>query len=230
MKKSLLGALATVALGAAFIAGVGIYVAGAKTDTSYIAAKPAGTLETPQGTLNHYTLDLSAYPDSMWNSKAVHQDWVSYGPSTNFKLPAHSAVTITIKQYDSGEPITNDFFAKVRGTIDGTMLLNGTRVSEVDPNSVGHTFSVRALASGTKQNLFLNIPLPAVPDDKMSANEGEYINPQVVTFTFITPDAGEYIWNCEFPCGDGTMARFGAAMSSQGYMSGHMTIEDSRGA
>ena len=226
MNRRLVGAFATVALGAALIAGFGIYLANAKTDKSFISATPAGTLETPQGTLNHYTMNLDVYPDSLWKKNHIgHPDWVSYGPSTNFHLPAHSAVTITIKQYDSGEPITNDFFAKVRGTIDGTMLLNGQKVSEVDPNAVGHTFSVRGLTTGTNKNFFLNIPLPAVPDDAMSPNEGEYINPQVVTFTFITPDSGEYIWNCEFPCGDGSLARFGAAMSSQGYMSGHMTIE-----
>ena len=71
------------------------------------------------------------------------------------------------------------------------------------------------------------MPLPAVSDDQMSTKEGEYINPQVVTFTFITPDSGEYVWNCEFPCGDGTTARFGAAMSTLGYMSGHIVIDGS---
>ena len=144
MNRRLVGAFATVALGAALIAGFGIYLANAKTDKSFISATPAGTLETPQGTLNHYTMNLDVYPDSLWKKNHIgHPDWVSYGPSTNFHLPAHSAVTITIKQYDSGEPITNDFFAKVRGTIDGTMLLNGQKVSEVDPNAVGHTFSVQ---------------------------------------------------------------------------------------
>lgn len=225
MNKRLLGALGTLVLGAGLIAGVALYVANAKTDPNFISPKAAGTMETPQGTLNHYTLELNAYPDSIWNPKAVHQDWVSYGPVTNFKLPANSVVTITINQYDSGEPITNDFFAKVRGTIDGSMLLNGKKVTEVDPMTVGHTFTVRTLATGTKDNFFLNVPLPAVPDDKMSENEGEYINPQTVTFSFITPKEGEYIWNCEFPCGDGSLARFGAAMSSQGYMSGHMIVE-----
>lgn len=226
MKNKFLGALATIALGAGLIAGIGIYVSGAKTNPEFMKPTRAGTIETKEGTLNHYTLDINAYPDSFWNEKAVHPDWVSYGPLTNFKLPPHSAITVTIKQYDSGEPITNDFFAKVRGTIDGTMLLNGQKVSQVDPTSVGHTFTVRTLATGTKNNFFLNVPLPAVPDDMMSENEGEYINPQVVTFTFITPDSGEYIWNCEFPCGDGTLARFGAAMSTQGYMSGHIVIDE----
>ena len=227
MKSKFLGALATMALGAGLIAGVGVYVAGAKTDPNFISATKVGTLETPEGQLDHYTLNLSTYPDSLWNKKAVHSDWVSYGPVTNFKLPPHSAVTVTINQYDSGEKITNDFFAKVRGTIDGSMLVNGEKVTSIDPAAVGHTFTMRALANSTSKNFFLNIPLPAVPDDQMSENEGEYINPQVVTFTFITPDSGEYIWNCEFPCGDGTMARFGAAMSSQGYMSGHMVIDES---
>ena len=227
MKSKFLGALATVALGAGLIAGVGVYVAGAKTDPKFISATKVGTLETPEGKLAHFALNLNVYPDSKWKKGAVHSDWVSYGPATNFKLPPHSAVTVTINQYDSGEKITNDFFAKVRGTIDGSMLVNGEKVSSIDPTAVGHTFTVRTLANGTKKNFFLNIPLPAVPDDRMSQKEGEYINPQVVTFTFITPDSGEYIWNCEFPCGDGTMARFGAAMSSQGYMSGHMVIDES---
>ena len=227
MNKKVLGALVTVALGAIFIGGIGIYVAGAKTDPNFLTPTKAGTVETPQGNLDHYTLDLSVYPDSIWNDKAVHSDWVSYGPATNFKLPPHVAVTVTIKQYDSGEKITNDFFAKVRGTLDGTMLVNGEKVTEINPEAVGHTFTVRTLANGTNNNFFLNVPLPAVPDDQMSENEGEYINAQVVTFTFITPDSGEFIWNCEFPCGDGSMARFGAAMSSQGYMSGHIVIDES---
>lgn len=225
MNRRFLGAFFTVILGAGLIGGLGVFVAGAKTDSSFITPTAAGTMETSSGTLNHYTLELNAYPDSFWNPKASHQDWVSYGPATNFRLPANSVITVTINQYDSGEPITNDFFADVRGTIDGTMLLNGNRVSSVDPLTVGHTFTVRALTTGTKENFFLNVPLPAVPDDMMSETEGEYINPQVVTFTFITPAEGEYIWNCEFPCGDGSLARFGAAMSSQGYMSGHIIVE-----
>ena len=42
---------------------------------------------------------------------------------------------------------------------------------------------------------------------------------------FITGGPGEYIWNCEYPCGDGTIAKFGAAMSTMGYMSGHFTVK-----
>ena len=226
MTNKVTGALATVLLGAGLIAGIGAVVQLAKPDATFMVPTEAGTLETERGVVKHYTMELSAYPDSLWNKDASQPGWVSYGPKTNFKLPANSAITVTINQYDSGEPLNNDFFAHVRGTIDGSMLLNGKRVTDVDPNTVGHTFTVRALANGTKDNFFLNIPLPAVPDDKMSENEGEYINPQVVTFTFLTPASGEYVWNCEFPCGDGSLARFGAAMSTQGYMSGHIMVEE----
>lgn len=227
MNKRVIGALGTVLIGATLIAGIGIYVAGAKTDPNFLEPTKLGILQTPQGNFDHYSLDLSVYPDSIWNKRAVHSDWVSYGPATNFKLPPHVAVTVTIKQYDSGEKITNDFFAKVRGTLDGSMEVNGEKVTEINPEAVGHTFTARGLANGSNKNFFLNVPLPAVSDDQMSTKEGEYINPQVVTFTFITPDSGEYVWNCEFPCGDGTTARFGAAMSTLGYMSGHIVIDGS---
>jgi uncharacterized protein YaiE (UPF0345 family) len=226
MNKRILGAFITIVLGAGLIAGIGLYVASAKNDSSFIEPTAAGTLATPQGTLKHYTMDLSVYPDSLWKKKSAHPDWVSYGPSTNFHVPSHSAITITIKQYDSGEQITNDFFAKIHGTLDGTAIIDGQKVTQIDPKTVGHTFTIRGLANKSSSNFFVSVPLPAGPDDKMSENEGEYINPRVVTFTIITGDAGEYAWNCEFPCGDGTLARFGAAMSTQGFMSGHFIVED----
>lgn len=226
MNRRLLGALGTVLLGAAVITGIGTYVSSAKNDSRVMVATPAGTMDTPQGTLPHYTLDMSAYPDSMAGSHGKgggpHPDWVTYGPVTNFQAPAHSAITITIKQYDGGETITNDFFAAVRGTMDGTMTVNGEKLTSIPPNQIGHTWTLRGLAN-RKDQIFVNVPLKAVPDEEMP-EEGYAANPQTTTFTFITGDAGEYIWNCEFPCGDGTTARFGAAMSTMGYMSGHFTV------
>jgi hypothetical protein len=46
----------------------------------------------------------------------------------------------------------------------------------------------------------------------------------VVRFSFMTGGPGKYVWNCEFPCGDGTYAKFGAPMSTRGYMSGTLTV------
>lgn len=226
MNRRLLGALGTVILGAAVIAGIGTYVASAKNDSRVLVATPAGTIDTPQGNMPHYTLDMSSYPDSMAGSHGAsggpHPDWVTYGPVTNFQVPAHSVITVTIKQYDGGERITNDFFATVHGTVDGTAVINGQAVTNVDPLAVGHTFTLHGI-SDTHSQLFVSVPLPSVPDSRMPSS-GYTSTPNTITFSFITGDAGNYVWNCEFPCGDGTTARFGGAMSTQGYMSGNFTV------
>ncbi|MEI6811743.1 MAG: hypothetical protein WCK72_03050 [Actinomycetes bacterium] len=225
MNKRFFAALGTVILGAAVIAGIGTYVAAAKNDSRVLAATAAGTMDTPQGNLPHYTLDLSVYPDAMFGGHGNgggHPDWVSYGPVTNFEVPAHSAITITVTNYDGGETLNNDFFGKIRGTIDGSATLNGTRITSVAPDHVGHTFTVHGVAS-KQTELFFSVPMKAVPDEAMP-EEGYTKTPNVTVFTVITGDAGEYIWNCEYPCGDGTIAKFGNAMSAMGYMSGHFNV------
>ena len=226
MNRRLIGALATVVLGAGLIAGIGTYVASAKNDSRVLAATAAGTMETPQGTLPHYTLDIQAYPDSMFGGHGktggAHPEWVSYGAVTNFEVPANSAITITVTNYDGGETLNNDFFGKIRGTIDGSAILNGKRITSVAPDHVGHTFTVHGMANG-KDQLFFSVPMQAVPEEAMP-EEGYTKTPNVTTFTVITGGPGEYVWNCEYPCGDGTIAKFGSAMSSMGYMSGHFNV------
>jgi len=223
MNKRLLAAFGTVILGAGLIAGIGTYVAAAKNDSRVMQATPAGTMDTPQGNLPHYTLDIASYPDSMFaEGHSAHPNWVAYGPITNFEVPAHSAITITVKNYDSGESLNNDFFGRVRGTIDGTAMLNGVKITNVAPNHVGHTFTLHGMSDGQDQ-LFVSVPMQAV-DDANIPDSGYTTKPNVTTFTFITGDAGEYVWNCEYPCGDGTIAKFGSAMSTMGFMSGHFNV------
>jgi hypothetical protein len=152
-----------------------------------------------------------------------HPDWVSYGPKSNFQVPAHSLVTITIDQYDGGESLNNSFFAKPRGTIGGTETVDGKTVSRVNPDTVGHTFTIHA-APTNQDPLFVSVPLPAVADDAPAMPHSDYPAPHVVTFSFITGGKGEYVWNCEFPCGDGTYAKFGGPMSTRGFMSGTFTV------
>ncbi len=226
MNKRFFATLGTVILGASVIAGIGTYVASAKNDSRVLAATAAGTLDTPQGTLPHYTLDIQAYPDSMFGGHGTtggaHPDWVSYGAVTNFEVPAHSAITITVTNYDGGETLNNDYFGKIRGTIDGSATLNGVRITHVAPDHVGHTFTVHGIAS-KQSELFFSVPMQAVAEEDMP-EEGYTKTPNVTVFTVITGDAGEYVWNCEYPCGDGTVAKFGNAMSSMGYMSGHFNV------
>ncbi len=258
MSKKLLGALVTIIVGAGLITGIGSYLASAENDSGEIIATPAGTYTMPDGSiLPHVTLNLNVYPNSTFGGQhgaggGAHPDWVSFaagGPNgevledaqsgTNFVVPAHTAVTITIWQYDGGEKITNDFFASVRGTVGGTAKFVKTydtktntnitpeeTIRKIPADTVGHTFTLHGL-SDTSDQLFVNVPLMASVDEEVGAAEeagGFTQHPTKTTFTFITGGAGEYIWNCEFPCGDGTIARFGNAMSASGYMSGNFTV------
>ena len=227
MNKRLLGALTTVIIGVAVIAGVGTYVANAKNDSRVLAATPAGSMDTPQGTLPHATLAISVYPDSLAGTHGknggAHPDYVTYGPVTNFEVPAHSVITITVTNYDSGGSLNNDYFSHVRGTIDGTATLNGNTFTHISKDSVGHTFTIHGLA--VKQDeLFVSVPMQKVEDADVP-DTGYTTKPMVTTFTFITGGPGEYVWNCEYPCGDGSIANFGHAMSTMGYMSGHFTVK-----
>lgn len=227
IRRAVIGIAATVGGGLVVLGITGFALSSRGPNSDRLDAQVVGTAETPQGTLKHATLNLATYPDSMAGehgaSGGAHPDWVSYGPSTNLHLPAHALVTITIKQYDGGEAITNPYFAKVHGTVDGTMTVDGKKATETDPDSVGHTFTIHA-APGNQDPLFVNVPLPAVSDDAENVPGTDYPAPHVVTFSFITGGPGQYVWNCEFPCGDEYYAKFGGPMSTQGYMSGTVTV------
>jgi hypothetical protein len=177
--------------------------------------------------MKHVTLALNTYPDSAvpanFNSDHTdHADWVSYGPSTRLEVPAHSLVTITITNYDGGEVLNNSFFKDVIG-VEGTATLNGEPFTSVPPDHVGHTFTLRPAPVNHNSELFVSVPLLAVAEDAMP-DEGYTDTPNVITFSFIVGEAGEYIWNCEYPCGDGTYAKFGNAMSAERWMSGTLSV------
>jgi hypothetical protein len=259
MNKRIFAALATVVLGFGVIAGIGTYVAAAKNDPGVTVAESADKYIAPDGTeYPQVKLSLNVYPNSLFGGHhgaggGAHPDYVSYGlggpngevlsdaqTGTNFQVPAHTAVTITVYQYDSGETLNNDYFAHVRGTVDGKATFvqrwdtkaksnasTEQQITNIPADMVGHTFTIHGI-SDKKSQLFVSVPLMMSNDEEVTAaeEEGGFTRfPTKTTFTFITGDEGEYIWNCEFPCGDGTIARFGNAMSSMGYMSGHFTVK-----
>jgi len=222
-----LKASGAVAAGVLVVVLAGTTLARAGTTPGLLKATVKGTAQTPVGVLPHAFMELATYPDSMAGEHGPDggskPDWVSYGPTTNLSVPAHSLVTITIKQYDGGEKITNPYFAKVHGTVDGTITVDGKTATEANPDAIGHTFTIHALPTN-QDPLFVSVPLPAVPEDVKPASGSDYPPPIVVTFSFVTGGPGEYVWNCEYPCGDGTYAKFGGPMSSRGYMSGPFTV------
>jgi len=222
-----LKASGAVAAGVLVVVLAGTTLARAGTTPGLLHATVNGTAQTPVGVLPHAFLELATYPDSMAGEHGPgggsQPDWVSYGPTTNLSVPAHSLVTITIKQYDTGGTITNPYFAEVNGTVDGTETVDGKTVSRVSPDAIGHTFTIHALPTN-QDPLFVSVPLPSLPDEAKPAPGSDYPAPHVVTFSFVTGGPGEYVWNCEYPCGDGTYAKFGGPMSTRGYMSGTFTV------
>jgi hypothetical protein len=160
-----------------------------------------------------------------------HPTWVSYlvkSPqgqwvhTTVFQVPAHTRINVTIYQYDSGSPLRNQQLGQVSGTAANVATLNGRVFRVIDSNSgngVAHTFSIPSLG--------INVPLygnnsnanicAAAPCTQSSPNK-------VIRFSFMSPAAGNYRWQCFVPCGLGFLYGNGGPMSTLGYMGGFMDV------
>jgi hypothetical protein len=158
-----------------------------------------------------------------------HPTWVSYlvkdpktgkwEHETTWKLPAHTVIDMTIYQYDSGSPLRNQEWGQVQGTTGGTATLNGTSFSVVNSNkvAVGHTFAIPAFN--------VSVPLVGVNGTPCGAAPCHFNSPHnVETFSFKTPGAGSYNWQCFVPCGLGYLFGNGGPMSTQNYMGGELEV------
>lgn len=181
---------------------------------------------------------LSVFPDSMachGSGGGPHPDWVTYCPTTSLKLPAHSTVTFTVDQYDSATALHNPFFDQVRGTVGGTMSVDGTTMTHIAPDAPGHTFTLQTPPDSNEPYLFVSVPLVGTPananQSAVTVNGNPYPKPEVITFQIKTGAAGTYVWHCYVPCGTGLSGdgiggqdNFGGPMATTGYMSGTVTV------
>ena len=234
--KRLVSALAFVLFGVAVVGGIGftLHTLSADPQHALYATQSNDTIVIDGKRYPKATAVLGVYPDKETAAKygytANRHDYVQYGPSSHLILPSHTYVTITIHAYDSGEHLNNPYFGKVVGTIGGTMNVDGVDVASIPSDNVEHTWTLHGIPSTSQDPLFVNIPLPQVKtNDKgdfiPTSDPGTKGAGHTVTFSFITGGPGDYVWNCEYPCGDGTYAKFGAAMSAYGYMSGKVTVK-----
>lgn len=237
--KRMASALIGTLLGIVVVAGVGFALHMASVDPSgkLYATKSSESIDVNGKTFPKASVTLNVYADNgqeqdlggkQLNGKENSKDWVHYGPSTHVVLPAHTYVTMTIKSYDGGEKLNNAYFARVVGTVDGTMTVDGQVVKDVPEDAVQHTFTLHGLPTSSQDPLFVNIPLLKVEEgDKgflPTKDPGTNFKGHTITFSFLTGGKGEYVWNCEYPCGDGTYGKFGNAMSAYGYMSGKVSV------
>ena len=158
-----------------------------------------------------------------------HPDWVSYlardgsgrwHRTTVFKVPAHSLVRVTILQYDTATGLRNPFWSQVRGTVGGTMTVDGRRMNALPPDDASHTFAI--------QDLGVSVPLKGVGDN--APNQCS-VAPctlaqahTTVTFTFRTGKRGTFRWQCFVPCAASFVFGNGGPMQSIGWMDGYLHV------
>jgi hypothetical protein len=167
------------------------------------------------------------------NDASSTPDWVSYfvrNPqntrwihSTIWQLPAHTRINVTAYEYDTCDPLRNQFFGHVTGTAGGIMYVNGKPSSVVNSAtqcSVAHTFTVPQLG--------INVPFAGVEyTAKNQCTQAPCVlsNPHhVIKFSFVTGGPGEFRWQCFIPCGLATVDGNGHAMGTLGFMSGFLKV------
>lgn len=232
--KRLISAVVFVFLGVAVVSTVGFTLHTLSKDPNgqLHATKEADTIVIDGKTYPKASITMGVYADLEQAKEdgftGNKQDLVQYGPSHHLILPAHSYITMTIHGYDGGEQLNTPYFGKVVGTVGGTVNVDGKDITQLGLTEVQHTFTIHGIPSTSQDPLFVNVPILKVEEN----DEGwvptkdpiTHFKGHTTTFSFITGGAGEYVWNCQFPCGDGTYSKFGAAMSKYGYMSGKVSV------
>jgi hypothetical protein len=172
----------------------------------YLAAVPAAALDDPHPTwVSYYAVDASG-----GNWRHV----------TTYVLPAHTLVHVTIYEFDTQTGLRNEFISQATGTVGGNFMLNGKPTQAIDPTVASHVFAVPEIG--------LSVPLPGPPSTakNLCANAPCSLSNahETISFTFRTPAAGLYRWQCFVPCALGFIEGFGGPMQTVGYMDGFIKV------
>jgi hypothetical protein len=139
-------------------------------------------------------------------------NYIAYVP-TDFTLPAHSTVRIRITNFDGATPQKPAQYARVWGTVGGTIQVQSFNTKL--PNQLRPVQTLRSLNAATDVSHTFTVPgmhlnVPVAPSG-------------VTTFVVHTGKPGHYAWRCMNPCGTGKTGWSGP-MVIAGYMSGTLTI------
>jgi hypothetical protein len=223
---TLLAAVVAVVAGAAFV--VVHYLLGATPPTVDFAA----------GHVRGQAVNMTVQADPV-NDASSTPDWVSYFVrdragkwihSTIWQLPADTRVNVTAYEYDTCDPLRNQLWGEVTGTVGGVMHVSGEAdgrngtISVVNSDTtcgVAHTFAVPSLG--------INVPLEGVlytAKNQCAQAPCVLSNPHTVTtFSFVTPShTGAFRWQCFIPCGLASLDGNGHAMSTVGFMTGFLKV------
>lgn len=193
------------------------------TITSQVASQPrVATVPGQTETFIHIEV-VGAVGAAIENPRPddPHPTWVGYLPTTTYKVPANSVVTMVIDQEDTPSGLRNPFWATAQGLVGGTFHMsyydNNGNAQEGDfsklddPANAAHTFAI--------PDLGVFVPLEGV-NAAAPANSFNQI-----TFSFRVGKAGTYHWQCFVPCGSGTIYGNGGPMQTLGYMGGFLVVQ-----
>ena len=189
-------------------------------------------VETPatvEASTTGATTNLTLKTEAAVGPQGGNKSWVSYlvrNPegewvhSTNFKVPAHSLVHVTIYQFDGDSGLRNPFLSQVQGTVGDKMMVNGKSMTSINPEEASHTFAVPQMG--------LIVPLLGVEEEAPNQCEEGPCSlkqaHQTITFVIRTGEPGHYRWQCFVPCAAGFLYGFGGPMQTIGYMDGFLQV------
>jgi hypothetical protein len=212
--------LGAVGVGTAFGVALIVYYI-----VSYLMTTPPVVAATGSKPRVHLTLQTVASfghrPHTEWVSYLAQRGDGKWVHSTVLRVPSYSTVTVTVYQFDTATGLRNPFWGQPRGTIAGTMNVDGKTLNVLDPDLASHTFAI--------PDLGVSVPLKGVPDDaKNQCSVAPCSLSQAhttVTFSFKTGEPGKFRWQCFVPCAAGFPLGFGGPMQSLGWMDGYLMVE-----
>jgi hypothetical protein len=192
---------------------------------SYLTVTPPGVAATGTKPQVHLTLQtVASYghpPHTEWVSYLARNPHGQWMHTTVFHVPSYSTVTVTVYQFDTATGLRNPFWGQPRGTVDGTMNVDGKTLHVLDPDLASHTFAI--------PDLGVSVPLKGVADDAKNQCSVAPCNLSqahtTVTFSFNTGKPGKYRWQCFVPCAAGFPLGFGGPMQSIGWMDGYLMVK-----
>jgi hypothetical protein len=210
------------------VAAVGVLIALYVADWATSFPTPVSSTVNPvsAGGGTNLTLETVA---ALGHKEGGNANWVSYlvrskgrwVHSTTYTVPANSVVHVTLYEFDSPTGLRNPLFSEARGTVGGTMTVNGKTVNSVAPEEPAHTFAIPELG--------VYVPLPGVNEEAKNFCEESPCEPatkehNTITFSFRTGKKGRYRWQCFVPCGAGFLNGNGGPMQTLGYMDGFIDV------
>ena len=222
---SLPARVATLIVAFLAVVGAAVFVV-----VHYLLGGPPTVNFTPSAS-GQVDMTMQTVPSSSPAAVPSDPTWVSYfikSPQTGawvhttlFTVPAHTRVNVTILGYDGSTPLRNQVWSKVTGTIGGVVYYGAVPVRLANgwngnPNfNIQHTFAIPGID--------LSVPIQAGPG---TCKTGPCTSNafSATKFSFITPGAGVYRWQCFIPCGLSFLTGNGGPMQTIGFMTGNMTV------